>query len=231
LTVFANPTFTADFQGLCNKIADTLNRQDMTAVIPDFVTLATARIQRDMARVKHPFMINRAQASVIDNYVPMPTDFVSVYQLMDQNTSNAITYITPDQSMTVQSLGWNPDQSPLPIIPPYYSPIGNQTYYTIVGNRLRIIPAPGQEAPELLDLWYYARLNPLNNQTTTNWALSRYPDLYLYGSLVHTAPYLKADERIPVWDSAYQTILKDIEVEADRATRPQSKLVAARRSF
>ena len=108
----------------------------MTAVIPDFVTLATARIQRDMARVKHPFMINRAQASVIDNYVPMPLDFVSVYQLMDQNTSNALTYITPDQSMTVQSLGWNPDQSPLPIIPPYYSPIGNQTYYTIVGNRL-----------------------------------------------------------------------------------------------
>ena len=68
MTVFANPTFTGDFQGICNKLADTLNRQDMTAVIPDFVTLATSRIQRDMARVKHPYMINRSQATVIDNY-------------------------------------------------------------------------------------------------------------------------------------------------------------------
>jgi hypothetical protein len=231
MTVYANPTFTADFQGLCNKISDTLNRQDMTAVIPDFVTLATSRIQRDMARVKHPYMINRAQASVIDNYVPLPIDFVSVYQLMDQNTQNSLAYITPDQSMTVQSQGWSPDTTYVPILGAYYSPTGNNIYYTIIGNRIRIVPAPGQEAPEQLDLWYYARLNPLNNQTTTNWALSRYPDLYLYGALVHTAPYLKADERIQVWESAYQTILKDIEVEADRATRPQSKLVSARRSF
>jgi hypothetical protein len=42
---------------------------------------------------------------------------------------------------------------------------------------------------------------------------------------------LKADERIALWENAYQTILRDIEVEADRAVRSQTKLVAARRSF
>jgi len=231
LTTFANPTFTADFQGLCNKIADTMNRQDLTSVIPDFVSLATTRIQRDMSRVKHPMMIKRAQASVIDNYVPLPIDFISAYQLAEQDTNNFIAYITPDQSMTVQSQGWNPSQSPVPILPPYWSPTGSALYYTIIGNRIRMVPAPGQAAPELLDLWYYAKIDPLNNTTTTNWVLSRYPDLYLYGALVHTAPYLKDDERIAVWDGLYQGILRDIEVEADRANRPQSKLVAARRSF
>jgi hypothetical protein len=231
MTVFANPTFTADFQGICNKLADTLNRQDMTAVIPDFVTLATSRIQRDMARVKHPYMINRSQATVIDNYVPLPSDFVSIFQIMFQDTTQNFVYVSPDQSKEVLARGWDNTSSPFLVTQNSVSATSLTTYYTIIGNRIRIFPAPTQTSPDQLDLWYYARLNPLNNQTTTNWVLSRYPDLYLYGALVHTAPYLKADERIQVWESAYQTILKDIEVEADRAVRSQTKLVAARKSF
>lgn len=231
MTTYADPAFNATYQGLCSKIADTLNRQDLTAVIPDFTVLATARIQRDMARVKHPYMINRAQATVIDNYVPLPTDYVAIYQMMDQDTSLALEYISPDQSKEVQSNGWGTSQVNYPSMPPYASPVSPTTYYTIIGNRIRIFPAPGQTSPDLLDLWYYARLTPLNNTTSTNWVLSRYPDLYLYGSLLHSAPYLKADERIPVWEAAYQTILGDIEVEADRAVRSQTKLNAARKSF
>ncbi len=231
MTVFANPTFTADFQGICNKIADTLNRQDLTAVIPDFVTLATARIQRDMARVKHPYMINRSQATVIDNYVPLPNDFVAIFQIMFQDTTQSFVYVSPDQSKEVLAKGWENSTSPFLVTQNGVSLSGLTTYYTIIGNRIRIFPAPSSSSPDQLDLWYYARLNPLNTTTTTNWALARYPDLYLYGSLVHSAPYLKADERIQVWESAYQTILKDIEVEADRAVRSQTKLVAARKSF
>ena len=56
-------------------------------------------------------------------------------------------------------------------------------------------------------------------------------DFYLYGSLVHTAPYLKNDERVALWDGMYQSILRDLEVQSDRALRPQSKLVSARKSF
>lgn len=231
MTVFANPTFTADYQGLCNKIADTLNRQDLNSVIPDFTVLATTRIQRDMARIRHPLAVARANASVVQNYVPMPIDFISVYQMMDQDTSVALSYITPDQSMTVQSEGWNPSTTYLPVLPAYYSPTGNSIYYTIIGNTFRIIPAPGTEAPTTLDLWYFCKLPALSTTNATNWVLTSYPDLYLYGSLAHSAPYLKNDERIAIWDGIYQSILRDIEVEADRAIRPQSKLVSARRSF
>lgn len=231
MTTFANPTFTADYQGLCNKVADTLNRQDLTTVIPDFVTLATSRIQRDMARLKHPSGIVRAQASVLNNYAPLPSDYLSMYQLADTDTMQALIYITPDQSMTVQSQGWSPDTTYVPILGAYYSPTGTNTYYTVLGNTIRIVPTPNGTTPLTLDLWYYAQLSALNTTATTNWVLTKYPDLYLYGALAHTAPYLKNDERIAVWDGIYQTILRDIEVEADRATRPQSKLVAARKSF
>ncbi len=231
MTTFADPAFNATYQGLCNKIADTLNRQDLTAVIPDFVVLATTRIQRDMARVRHPYMINRSQATVIDNYVPLPNDFVAIQQLMFQDTTQNFVYISPDQSKEVMARGWDSPAMPYSIIPPWVDQAGQTTYYTIIGNRIRIFPPPGQSNPDQLDLWYYARLNPLNNTTTTNWVLSRYPDLYLYGSLLHSAPYLKDDARIGVWDGIYKTILADIEVEADRAVRSQTKLNAARKAF
>lgn len=231
MTTFADPSFTATYQGLCNKLADTLNRQDLVSAIPDFTVLATARINRDMARVKHPYMINRAQATAVQNYIPLPNDFVSVYQLIDQDTTLVIDYISPDQSKDVMSKGWGNVTSPYPQTTPYAPTGTSPIYYTLLGNRIRLIPAPGQTAPEYLDLWYYARILALNTSNPTNWALVRYPDLYLYGSLVHSAPYLKADDRLQVWEGAYQTILADITVEADRAVRSQTKLVAARKSF
>ena len=217
---YASPTLTSTYEGLCTSIADVLNRQDLNTGIPNFVALATTRIQRDMVRVKHPYMMTRSKASVVQNYSPLPNDFVSMYQLLDQDTSVVIDYLPPDQTKEFMSNGMAPligSNSPV--------------YYTILGNRLRVMPTPGTTAPATLDMWYYNRLLPLNTTNTQNWVLTRYPDLYLYGSLVHSAPYLKADDRIPVWEGFYQTILKDIEVEADRAVRSQTKLVAARRGF
>lgn len=232
MTTFADPTFAPNYQALCNKIADTLNRQDLTSVIPDFTVMATTRISRDMARIKHPLAINRAIASVQNDYAPMPLDYLSMYQLMDQDTQIALIYITPDQSMTIQAQGWSPQTTIVPVLAPYYSPTQNTIYYTVMGNTIRMIPAPtASSTPTQLEMWYYANLSALSTGNPTNWALTKYPDLYLYGSLVHTAPYLKNDERIAVWEGIYQSILKDIEVEADRAIRPQSKLVAARKSF
>lgn len=231
MTVFANPTFTADYQSLCNKIADTLNRQDLNAVIPDFTVLATKRIERDMTRVKHPMSIIRANATVVQNYVPVPLDFIAVYQMMDQDTTVTLDYVSPDQSKEVLAQGWNSTSGPYSNTLPSVASSGGPIYYTIIGTQFRIFPPPGVSAPVYLDLWYYARLAALNTTNTTNWVLTRYPDLYLYGSLVHSAPYLKADERIQTWEAAYQTILRDIEVEADRAVRSQSKLNAARKSF
>jgi hypothetical protein len=231
VTVFSNATFTADFQGLCNYIATTLNRQDLTTDIPNFVSLATSRISRDMARIKHPSAITTATITADTEYENLPADFLAVQQIVNTDETKALIYITPDQSITVQSQGWNPDYTIQPIIPPYYSPTGTITYYTIIGNQLRFVPAPDASAPYSLKLWYFAMLPALTTTSTTNWVLTRYPDLYLYGALTHTAPYLKNDERIALWDGLYNRILGDIEVEADRAVRSQTKLVSARRSF
>jgi hypothetical protein len=231
MTTFASPTFTADYQALCNTIADTLNRMDLTASIPNFVALASSRISRDMARIKHPSSIARAQASVTADYAALPADYISMYRLMDQDTSMWLEYITPDQIKQVTAAGWDTAISTFPPYYPYQAQGTAPIYFSIIGNTLNIIPTPGSSVPTTLDLWYYADVPALNATTTTNWVLTNYPDLYFYGALSHSAPYLKADDRIPTWEGIYQKLMADIEVEADRATRPQSKLVSARKSF
>lgn len=232
MTTFSDPVFTADYQGLCNKIADTLNRQDLTTVIPDFVFLATSTIQRDIARTKHPLGMNRAIADVECNYAPLPTDYVSLYQLMRQDTQKPLEYITPDQSKTILSQGWIPP-GPSVLPPDITNSInsGAPTYFTIIGRTLRLFPPPNSSAILQLEIWYYARLEALTTTNTTNWVLTRYPDLYLYCALMHSAPYLMADDRVNLWAQSYAGILEGIAVEAQDATRPLSKLVAARKGF
>lgn len=231
MTTYASPTFTADYQALCNKIADVLNRADLTTAIPDFTVLATTRISRDMARINHPSSISRSTLYAQGAYVDLPSDFLSVYQLLLSDTSKVLSYITPDQQMEVMASGWGPPESPFPPTAPYQGQTTGPTYFTIIGNQIRLLPTQTSSSPLQMDLLYYRTLPPLNAISTSNWALTKYPDLYLYGSLVHSAPYLKADDRIQVWEGAYQKILSDIQVEADRALRPQTKLNAARKSF
>lgn len=224
---YADPVFTTNYDGLCTKIADTLNRQDLLTAIPDFTVLATARVSRDMARLKHPSGMARATAIADGEYTPKPNDFVAPFQMSQTDSGRYLEYLSPEQVKEVLSEGWPP------AAPKTANTVagGQPAYYTIIGPQIRIMPAPSAGATITLDLWYFTALPALSSTNTTNWALTQYPDLYLYAALVHSAPYLKGDARLQVWETIYQTILADIAVEADRAWRPVSKLSAARRSF
>ncbi len=233
MTTYANPTFTLDYQGLCAQIADTLNRQDLAISIPNFVLLAGARIQRDMVRLKHPMAIKHATAVATETLFPLPPDYLGMQLLQDTDTTTPLVYITPDQAKEVTSGGWPLTGGPFPVVPPWTPAVWPQGwYYTIIGDHIRVfLPVPTTDNSVQLDLYYYAMLPALTADNTTNWVLTRYPDLYLYGALLHTAPYLKNDDRLATWAQMYKSVIDEIETEADRAVRSQTKLVAARRGF
>lgn len=217
MPTYASPTFAATYQGLCDKIADTLNRQDLTAAIPDFTVLATAKIERDIVRTRHPSAISTSTIVANSIATSLPADFVSAYQVMLTSSGKHLQYVSPEDTRLLFEQQATSDAA--------------DKYYTIIANKLRVLPAPSASSTLSVDLYYYARLAAINTTNTTNWVLTRCPDLYLYGALTHTAPYLKNDERIALWDGLYSKILTEIEMEADRAMRPQSVLNARARSF
>jgi hypothetical protein len=70
---------------------------------------------------------------------------------------------------------------------------------------------------------YYERNQPLDSSNQSNWFTQYAPQALLYGSLLQAMPFLKNDERIPVWQAMYDksiALLKeeDLTRVGDRQT-------------
>ena len=76
------------------------------------------------------------------------------------------------------------------------------------GNQVRLSPVPDQAYVAVID--YVAALTSLSDTDTLNWLLTSHPDIYLYASLVESAPYLKDDERLPLWKSERDERIADL---------------------
>lgn len=68
-------------------------------------------------------------------------------------------------------------------------------------NHWLIGPSPSTSFP--FKIPYYGTLTFLDETTQTNWLTVNAPDMLLYASLMEAIPFVKADERIPVWQSMY----------------------------
>ena len=71
---------------------------------------------------------------------------------------------------------------------------------------------------------YFADIPNLSDVTTSNWLLSKAPDVYLYGSLLHSAPYLVEDARVNVWAQLYGAAVSRLNEESEAARMSGSGL-------
>ncbi len=200
---------------LKSAIADELNRQDLTAVIPNFISLAEARLNRDL-RVRQ--MVKRANAVTVsgNRYISLPLDWQEAknLQITTGGRNIRLEYATLDYADTYNAS--RGDAAGVPI------------YFNVTGSEIELIPKPGAEYP--VEMAYYGRITPLSDTATTNWLLSNWPDVYLYGALIHSAPYLKEDDRIEVWSAVYDRLTSDIQASDQRAQYSGSALKARTRN-
>jgi len=60
---------------------------------------------------------------------------------------------------------------------------------------------------------YYERIQPLDSSNQTNWFTIYAPQALLYGTLLQAMPFLKNDERIPMWQAQYDKIMQVLKAE------------------
>lgn len=172
---------------LKTAIADFLNRDDLTSVIPTFIALAEARANRDL---RHWRMENRATATLNGQYEALPARFLAPIRL--SVSSDTIYELKPiSQSVLLDLRRETLNQSNRP------------EYYALTQGELEFYPTP--DGNYTLEMVYYETIQPLSDSVATNWLLTNYPDVYLYGSLIHTAPYLSDDQRAQIWSALYQS--------------------------
>lgn len=194
-------------------VADWLNRADLTSVIPDFISLAEAQINRQL---RTHDMLKRATATVEDDYFSVPTDWLETSVLVNLGTKTfPMEYVDYERLNELKGL----------------SPTGDPKFYTMIDGKFLILPAATSDSPATLELSYYGKIPALSDSNTTNWLLTKSPDLYLYATLMQAEPYLKNDERVAIWATAMQNSLENMRLEGERSKRPSGGLNANRRSF
>lgn len=204
----------ATYSDLQSAVADWLNRQDLAAVIPSFISLAEAKFNREL-RVRD--MLTRAEAITTNEFLAVPSDFLENYSLELNMTNLAaqqmLDFIGPLEAKMLKA-----------------NKIHNlPRYYTMINGAFEILPAPTGNCDVILT--YYQRIPALSNTVATNWLITRSPDLYLYSSLLEAAPYLKDDQRIQIWAAGRQQVMDAMNIESERSMRSTTQVTARRRGF
>lgn len=73
--------------------------------------------------------------------------------------------------------------------------------------------APTPDVAYNFEVLYYERIQPLDSSNQTNWFTIYAPQALLYGSLLQAMPFLKNDERIPMWQAQYDKIMQVLKAE------------------
>lgn len=202
-----------NYTQLKSAIADFLNRDDLTAVIPTFISLAESRINRE---VRHWRMENRATATLNDQYVALPPRWIAPIRLtLTDSPTYELEVVSQAQMLDRRSQAL--DEA------------GRPQYYALTQGELEFFPTPNENYT--LEMTYYEALNALSDSNADNWLLTNYPDVYLYGSLIHSAPYLSDDARAQTWAALYQSSIDALMRDDEQAKFGGSGLRIKIRSY
>ena len=198
---------------LKTSIGDWLNRSDLTAVIPDFISLAEAQIERTL-RTRQ--MLTRTTLSIDAEFESTPTDFLEVkaFKLTSTNPDTPLSFMTMDAL----------DQESTK-----FTASGRPKFFGVVGSEFRFVPTP--DSTYTAEIVYFANLNKLSGSVATNFLLTSSPDIYLYGSLLQAAPYLQDDARIQTWATLYERALNDLQTADDRGSTSGGSLLTRAKTF
>ena len=184
---------------LQSAITDFLNRDDLDAKAPTFISLAESNLSRD---IRHWRQEKRSTAEIDTQYSAIPADFLEAVRF----------YITSGDTRPLELI------SQAEMLDRKYNNLntsGQPAYYAITAGEIEVYPVP--DGTYTAELYYMANLPALSDSNTSNWLLQYYPDAYLYGSLVHSAPYLKDDARLQVWAALYASAVDAINAESEKS--------------
>lgn len=175
--------------------------QDATLIarIPTFVQLTEAKLNRDLfcrqMEVRSVAVTNVLLSE--PEFIALPADFQSMRRVR-------ISSVTGKPNLEFKS-GTQMDEYRFGIS----NVSGKPRYFTVFGSELELAPTP--DANYTVEMVYRANLPPLAAAATgTNWLLDMAPDIYLYGALLESAPYIKEDARIQTWGTGFATALSDL---------------------
>jgi len=209
------------YDTLKSGIADFLNRDDLTGVIPTFIDMAQGQINRDVRHWKMEKQVNLTSISA--GAYSLPADWLETKDLKfapdligATNDTYTVEYISQN---TFDERKQNSNAL-----------TGDPKYYTLVANAgvmyaylFPITEVTDDNVKNLLILTYLAE-NQLDESNQANWLITDASDVYLYGSLIHAAIYLKDDERLALFTQMYNAAVQRVNASSDESEYKHNRL-------
>jgi|TARA_R110000744_G_scaffold72283_2_gene145237 hypothetical protein len=187
------------FAELKTTIADFLNRDDLASVSATFITLAESDLNRN---IRHWRQEKRSTAEIDTQYSAIPADMLEPIRFyITSGDTRPLELISQSELLDRKFKSLNTS--------------GQPAYYAVTAGELEVYPVP--DGTYTSELYYFSKLPALSDSNPTNWLLEHFPDTYLYGALIHSAPYLKDDARIQVWAALYQSAFDAINTASEKA--------------
>jgi len=194
------------YSELQTAVANWLDRDDLTARIPEFIALAEARFNR-VLRLRSMEAKYTADTVAGQRNLALPTSYIQMRNFQ-VNTSplTTLSYVTPE----IYDRLWGGSTS------------GTPKFYTILANEVSFGPIPGSVME--VEMLFYKKFDNLTTISPTNTLLTDSPDLYLYGAMLEAEPFIMNDERVPLWASALERAVSDMQEQDNKDRHSGSAL-------
>jgi hypothetical protein len=188
------------YDSLVDDITTYLERTDAQTIakIPQFIMFAEQIIASEIKFLGNLVVVTSTMTQS-ENIIPKPSRWrktvsmnVSVAGVRQPVLLRTYEYLReywPDQTKTD--------------IPKYF---GDYDY-----DHWLVVPTPA--SGYTYEVLYYERNQPLDSSNQSNWFTEYAPQALLYGSLLQAMPFLKNDERIPMWQAQYDKIIAVLQNE------------------
>lgn len=190
----------SNYTELKTSIANYLNRNDLTSVIPDFITLTEDRLNRDL-RVASNVVRAETTTTASQAFYNLPADITELKNITYEATSSshALSYL----SMESASREYGGVTS------------GYPRAYTLVGDNLKLLPTP--DGTYTININYYKKLSALSDSNLTNDIITNYPALYLFGSCMEGAIYLNDTEQSQRFASIFAQTMAEVKESEEKS--------------
>ncbi|THD80631.1 MAG: hypothetical protein E7812_07835 [Phenylobacterium sp.] len=180
--------------------ANWLVRADLTARIPEFITLAEARLGRAL-RTRLAEVEQSLTGTIGSRTLPLPASFaepLALWIVHGDGTRRPLRFVEPSLLGVVSLRGepvvWSIDGANLAFDRPC-----DQAY----GFTLRMLPA-----------------FQLSDASPSNALLASYPDAYLFATLCEAAPFLRDADLAQAYETKLELALAEINTKEARSRRP-----------
>lgn len=173
-------------------------RGDLSSYGSDFVTLCDVRIRKALAGLpsRPREMETTTDLTPSSGVCTIPTDYMAMKRVQARTSA--------PRRLEYRTLDWLDEAYP-------DGAEGTPAFYTIMGSTagtttLLMFPLTTSS----IRITYYAYPAVLSDGNTSNWLLAKYPDIYLYGTLVELEIFAGNDAGAQKWLGFFQASMQSL---------------------